>query len=311
MRNDAHDDLDDLPELDNERIEPQLDTSAVHSTPLLDRTSVSATRPGKKSTSNKALGALSALTLAILCSSAAFAWWSMQRMQLLEQQLIATQDSFSKISEDADGRINAITGKVSATASSVLTGTETLKERLNMFEKNAVAQHKQQQSHIDQQSTALSQLSSELKSLLDNNTHLQRTLTEQQTALAEQEKSLKTLQADLTKKVETQHTQLLSLEETLKNNQQQLAQLDGLQARLKNTNSELAALQKNSANNDELTRLQQDILILRSELEQQAITPAASTPTPSLADFDAYRAQTNRTISALQEQVRDLQKNTP
>jgi len=61
----------------------------------------------------------------------------------------------------------------------------------------------------------------------------------------------------------------------------------------------------------DLTRLQQDMLILRSELEQRSSTTSSAHNGPSLADFDAYRAQTNRTISALQEQVRHLQKNAP
>ena len=157
MRNDAHDDIDELPPLSRGRIEPALDSAAAHDAAAADNLRATATPPSSPS-SNKAIGLLSALTLAIACSSAAFGWWSLQRMQLLEQQLVATQNSFSKISEDAAGRINAITGKVSATESSVLSGNEALKLRLNRLEQEAVAKHKQLTSRLDQHASASSAL---------------------------------------------------------------------------------------------------------------------------------------------------------
>ena len=310
MRNDAHNDTNELPGRNSERIEPKLDTSAAHSVPILD-TPLITVKDSAPRGSNKAVGVLSALTIAIICSAAAFGWWSMQRMQLLEQQLVATQNSFSKISEDAAGRINAITGKVSATENSVLSGNEALKERLSVLESSSIEKHKQQQIHLDQQSTDLSKISTELKSLSEHTNRLDSALAEQKTAVTQQEKTLANAHTDLTKKHDTQQAQLLSLEENLATNQQQLTQLSELKSDLNTINTQLATLQKNISQNDDITRLQQDILILRSELEQRAPSAATSTTGPSLADFDAYRAQTNRTISALQEQIRNLQKNTP
>lgn len=314
MRNDAHDDLDDLDELpilSNERIEPQLNTAKAHSAPPLDNLRAAPAYSTAKRSSNKAIGMLSALTLAIFCATAAFGWWSMQRMQLLEQQLVATQNSFSKISEDAAGRINAITGKVSATESSVLSGNEALKLRLNNFENSAVETHKQQQIHLDEHRAHLTKLNAELKTLTERNTSLNKTITEQKSALAQQGNTLSALQTDLSKKIDSQQQQLLAIDGTLKTNQQQLLQLDEFKTRLKSISTELAAVQKNTSSKDDITRIQQDILILRSELEQRPSAAPASNSGPSLADFDAYRVQTHRTITALQEQVRNLQKNTP
>lgn len=77
MRNDTDDHFDDRLDPANGRIEPQLDRSAIEPAALLDSPmllNAEATVPRR---SNKAIGALSALTLAILCSSAAFGWWSM------------------------------------------------------------------------------------------------------------------------------------------------------------------------------------------------------------------------------------------
>ncbi|WBE24710.1 hypothetical protein [Denitrificimonas caeni] len=310
MRNDAHDDIDELPPLSRGRIEPALDSAAAHDAAAADNLRATATPPSPPS-SNKAIGLLSALTLAIACSSTAFGWWSLQRMQLLEQQLVATQNSFSKISEDAAGRINAITGKVSATESSVLSGNEALKLRLNRLEQEAVAKHKQLTSRLDQHDTGISKLSTELTALSETSTGLDNSIAAQKTTLTEQATALSALQTDLSKKLENQHSTLQKLTEELNSNQQQLAQLAELKSQLTSTNSKLAKLQENSQHSDELTRIQQDILILRSEVDQLASTATADSSGPSLADFDAYRAQTNRTISALQEQLRNLQKNTP
>lgn len=313
MRNDAHDDIDDLPKLSTERVEPQLNIPNTDDLPLLDNP-VATPANSAAGTSNKAIGALSAVTLAIVCSAAAFGWWSMQRIELLEQQLIATQDSFSRISEDAAGRISEITGKVSATQSNVLSDTQTLKKRLDSFESTTVETHKQQQIKLTDQAAELSTLNKQLASLNERtnslNNSLNSSVSEHKAALLQQEKALTAAQAKLNKELTEQQQKLAQLEQTLQSNQQQLAQLAPLNTDLQNLSARLTTLQKSSDQSDEIKRLQQDLLILRSELEQRPAA-APNTAGPSVADFDAYRAQTNRTINTLQQQVRNLQKNTP
>lgn len=320
MRNDTDDDLDDLSSLPNGRIEPQLNTSATDTAHPL-----TPTRPAAPQRS-KGVGVLSALTLAILCSSAAFGWWSIQRMQLLEQQLVATQNSFSKTSEAAAGRIQDITGKVDAAQSSVLNDNTTLKKRLEALERAAVETQKQQQTQSTEQASSINTLSNELAHLTQLSERFKNNLDAQQNSLSQQEKTLaaleptlaqhsKTLtklQADVSQQIDSQRTQLQQLASKLQEQQPQLAQLEQLNTKLNTLSSQTTALQKSTSNLDDITRLQQDMLILRSELDNRPAAKAAPTaPAPSLADFDAYRAQTNRTISALQEQIRNLQKSTP
>lgn len=318
MHNDTDDDLDSLP---NGRIEPQLSTSTAEPEPLLSNT-----RPVQQARS-KGVGLLSALTLAIVCSSAAFGWWSVQRLQLLEQQLVATQDSFSKTSESAAGRIQEITGQVHAAQSSVASGTTSLKKRIEALESSAVDIHKQQHTQLTEHSSDLSKLSRELTALTQLQEDLTRTLeqqrktltqhsttlTELKPTLAQHSTALATLQSELSQQLKTQHTQVQQLASTLKAQQDKLADIDQLSAQVKTLSTQARELQSNTSSTDDITRLQQDMLILRSELDQRPKAQAApqAKPAPSLADFDAYRAQTNRTITALQEQIRNLQKNTP
>lgn len=309
----------------NERIEPQLSTTDIDEAPCLERPFAASNAPTAPATGKKALGALSALTLALLCSSTAFAWWSMQRMELLEQQLIATQDSFSKISEDAAGRLNEITGQFTATESSVQGDIQTLTQRLNSLESNSIETHKQQQSSLTEQAADLTQLNTDLLAVDERTQSLNKALTQQEKTLAQHSNRLseeysalhKTLteqqeQLGQFKQVADHNQQLLSqLQEKLDTQQQQLAQLDVVNTELQGLTTQLTQLQNNSHSDDELQRLQQDLLIIRSELEQRTAPTTNINPGPSLADFDAYRAQTNRTINALQEKIRHLQKNTP
>ncbi|MDY0207672.1 MAG: hypothetical protein RBR82_13780 [Pseudomonas sp.] len=331
MRNDSND-LDTQPHLNNDRIEPQLSSASAHS---FDMPYAQQANTQKRST--KGIAALSVLTISLVCASAAFGWWSLQRMQLLEQQLIATQDSFSKTSEDATGRINEITGKVSATHNNVLSENKTLKQRLEALEVNIVDLVKQQQLGATELQSKLTQLGSALSSRTEQTTLLQSTLDKQQKLLLQHTQALSaqesataqhtqaltaqksataqhdTTLAALSKSLDGQQAQIQKLERSLADYQKQLAQIEQFSTEINSVKGKLTALQSNSSSSDELTRLQQDVLILRSELDNRPAVKAAprATPGPSLADFDAYRAQTNRTISALQEQLRNLQKNTP
>ena len=311
MRNNQHPE----PSLSNGRIEPQLDSSAAQSAPLLNsHLPVTATTRGGR----KAIGFLFVLSITVAGSAGAFGWWSFQRMQLLEQQLIATQDSFSKISEDAVGRINAITGKVSAAENTVFSGTEALKARLDALENSVLETQKKQQTRLTEHSTAISTLTRELADQAEHSESLQASIAEQTTRMsaqqAAQNEALTALRNELNTGLSSQQEQLQSIATRLDSNQQQLAQLSELKTDLTSMNAELSTLQtsmqQDPASQSDLTRLQQDILILRTELDNRPAPKAAPVnPGPSLSDFDAYRAQTNRTINALQEQVRNLQKS--
>lgn len=232
-------------------------------------------------------------------------------MQLLEQQLVATQDSFSRISEDAEGRIKAISGQFTATESSVLGDNERLKMRLNKIESAAVETAKQQQISTAAHAAQLTKISNELSTLVDALAVMKKHSEQQQQVLEQQKNTLSTVQQELRTGLASYQQQLTDLQKTSTQHQQHFAQLSEQEKKLAHLATQLTALQKNTVASADLTRLQQDMLILRSELEQRSSTTSSAHNGPSLADFDAYRAQTNRTISALQEQVRHLQKNAP
>lgn len=309
MRNDAHDEINDLPSLSAVCTETSDQSATVAAAEPLTENQAQINTPA--SSSSKAVGILSAVSFALVCASASFVWWSMQRMQLLEQQLVATQDSFSRISEDAEGRIKAISGQFTATESSVLGDNERLKMRLNKIESAAVETAKQQQISTAAHAAQLTKISNELSTLVDALAVMKKHNEQQQQVLEQQKNTLNTVQQELRTGLASYQQQLTDLQKTSTQHQQHFAQLSEQEKKLAHLATQLAALQKNTVTSADLTRLQQDMLILRSELEQRSSTTSSAHNGPSLADFDAYRAQTNRTISALQEQVRHLQKNAP
>lgn len=309
MRNDAHDEINDLPSLSAVCTETTDQSATVAAAEPLTENQAQINTP--VSSSSKAVGILSAVSFALVCASASFVWWSMQRMQLLEQQLVATQDSFSRISEDAEGRIKAISGQFTATESSVLGDNERLKMRLNKIESAAVETAKQQQISTAAHAAQLTKISNELSTLVDALAVMKKHNEQQQQVLEQQKNTLNTVQQELRTGLASYQQQLTDLQKTSTQHQQHFAQLSEQEKKLAHLATQLTALQKNTVDSAELTRLQQDMLILRSELEQRSSTTSSAHNGPSLADFDAYRAQTNRTISALQEQVRHLQKNAP
>lgn len=309
MRNDAHDEINDLPSLSAVCTETTDQSATVAAAEPLTENQAQINTPA--SSSSKAVGILSAVSFALVCASASFVWWSMQRMQLLEQQLVATQDSFSRISEDAEGRIKAISGQFTATESSVLGDNERLKMRINKIESAAVETAKQQQISTAAHAAQLTKISNELSTLVDALAVMKKHNEQQQQVLEQQKNTLSTVQQELRTGLASYQQQLTDLQKTSTQHQQHFAQLSEQEKKLAHIATQLTALQKNTVASAELTRLQQDMLILRSELEQRSSTTSSAHNGPSLADFDAYRAQTNRTISALQEQVRHLQKNAP
>ena len=112
-------------------------------------------------------------------------------MQLLEQQLVATQNSFSKTSEAAAGRIQDITGKVDAAQSSVLNDNTTLKKRLEALERAAVETQKQQLTQSTEQASRINTLSSELTHLTQLSERFKASLDAQQkTSLNKKKHSL-------------------------------------------------------------------------------------------------------------------------
>ncbi|WP_263260520.1 ATPase [Pseudomonas sp. RIT-PI-S] len=276
MRKEAIDDFDDnLPSLtanDRDEDEPVLEPrpGARHEA-VYSRTVpvIKVKAPGS--------GALWALVAALFIALGGLGWWSFQQISLMEQQLVATQESFAKVSEEAAGRLQAISGKVADGENSVTSDTEALKLQVRQLQARLDDQGRQQQGVAGQQGATdkrVEQLNGQLGT---------------QAAAAEQvQNQLKALSTDLA---------------SLKAAQ---AGTTGLEAELKSLATDVTALKKQSDVGSRLERLEQELVVLKSEQDNRPAAAQASGP--STAEFDAFRGQTTRNVNGLQAQIQNLQE---
>ena len=235
-------------------------------------------------------GPLWALVGALSIALAGLGWWSFQQISLMEQQLVATQESFARISEEAAGRIQDITGKVVAAESSSTSGSEALKLQVRQLENKVAELGKQQQAAGGQQSgqdKRIEQLVADLKA--------------QQGDAGKYGDSLKSLgssQDALKSELANLKTELASLKSSQ-------GDAGKLATQVKSLAGEVEALKKAGNSNAAVERLEQDMLVLKSQLDNR---PAASNSGSNTAEFDAYRAQTTRSINTLQAQIQNLQQ---
>ena len=281
MRNDALDDVDDVPSLTTDSRDRDEFGHHPASEPVLrhngNGNGYATVAPKVRSVST---GPLWALVVALLVALCGLGWWSFQQISLMEQQLVATQESFARISEEAAGRIQDISGKVVATESSVTSGSESMKLQIKQLQARVAELGKQQQNasaQLGSQGKRVDQLAADLKV--------------QQGAASQLGGKLDGLGGKI--------DGLATEQARLKSAQGDMAQFDG---RLKGLGSDIEALKKQGNPNQAIRSLEQDLLVLRSELDNR---PAASNNT---AEFDAFRAQMTRNISALQSQVQNLQQ---
>jgi chromosome segregation ATPase len=278
MRNDAHDELDHVPSLTTDARDRD-DLDADHHEPTVRTPAYghgAATVPAKTASTGPLWALVGALTIAL----GGLSWWSYQQLNLMQLQLVATQESFGRISEEAAGRIQDISGKVVATESTVTSGSEALKLQVKQLENKLAELSKQQQNVVSQQGAqgkSIEQLAAELKTQQGATSQFDgqlKNLSSAQTALKSEQASLKSAQAGVSK----------------------------LEGQLKSLGGEVEALKKIGNPNQAIERLEQDLLVLKSDLENR---PAAKNNT---AEFDAFRAQMSRYISTLQGQVQNLQQ---
>ena len=86
------------------------------------------------------------------------------------------------------------------------------------------------------------------------------------------------------------------------------AQVDGgtLDGQLKSLGSDVAALKKQGNPSAAIQGLEQDILVLKSQIDNRPA--AAASGGASVQEFDAFRAQTTRNLNTLQSQIQNLQQ---
>ncbi|MDH0897668.1 MULTISPECIES: ATPase [unclassified Pseudomonas] len=268
MRNDAHDELDHVPSLTTDprdRDDYQNSyTPAPEPAPRAAGRTVQVERRRGVGT-----GPLWALIGALVIALGGLSWWSYQQIAQMQAQLVVTQETFARISEDAAGRIQDISGKVVAAESTVTSGSEALKLRVKQLEAKLAELGKQQQTvagQVSGQDKRIEQVAADLKA--------------QQGAVAQFDGRLEKLSGE---------------------QQAGLAGVGKLQEQLKSQAADIEALKKKGDPSQAVRTLEQDLLVLRSELE----TRAAQNNT---AEFDAFRAQVTRNINGLQAQVQNLQQ---
>lgn len=275
MRNDAHDDFDDVPSL-------RADTFDDDDIPTTSRTAVHSRTPPVVTVKAASTGPLWALVGALFFAFIGLAWWSFQQISLMEQQLVATQESFARISEEAAGRLQAISGKVVASESTLNSGSEALKLQIKQLEEKLLEQSKQQQGAVVGQQGELDKRFEQI------NAAIMAQVTAQQADITQ-----------LATEVKALGTELATLKATV-------AEQGKLDAQLKGLSSDVAALKKQGNPAAAIQRLEQDLIVLKSELETRpAAAPAQGANT---AEFDLFRGQVTRNINTLQSQIQNLQK---
>lgn len=279
MRNDARDDFDDVPTLratvdDHDALAP---TAGAR-----ERTTVYSRNTPVIKVKGASTGSLWAMIVALLLAVAGVAWWSFQQISMMEQQLVATQESFARISEEAAGRLKDISGKVVASESTLNTGSEALKLEIKQLEEKLLEQGKQQQGAVVGQQGELDKRFEQI------NAAILAQVTAQQEGAAKLQAQVKELGAELA---------------VLKT---ALAEQGKLDAQVKGLGADIAALKKQGDPNSAIQRLEQDLIVLKSELETRPA--AAPTQGANTAEFDAFRGQVTRNINTLQSQIQNLQK---
>ncbi|MFL1503445.1 ATPase [Pseudomonas sp. O64] len=261
MRNDAKDDFDNVPSLradigDDDDFEPSPATSVRSRNPKVVKVKSASTGP------------LWALVGALLIAFAGLAWWSFQQISLMGQQLVATQESFARISEEAAGRLQDISGKVVASQASVNNGSEALKLQIKQLEAQLQEQGKQQvgvagqASELDQR---LAQMTASTADLSSANAKLQG--------------------------------QVQALTDAV-------ATLKAAQGEVKDLSADVATLKKQGNPSAAIARLEQDLVVLKSAQDN----PTVNSDAPTNKEFDVFRIQTTRNITTLQSQVQNLQQ---
>lgn len=275
MRNDAHDDdFDNVPSL---RADPFDDDDI----PTTARTSVHSRTPSVIKAAST--GPLWALVGALFFAFIGLAWWSFQQISLMEQQLVATQESFARISEEAAGRLQDISGKVVASQSNVSSDSEALKLQIKQLEGKLLDQSKQQQGVAGQASDLDKRLA-------------------QMTA---QTSELQTANSQLQAQVKTLSTELATLKSTPADTSKLDAELKAFDAQFKSLGADIVALKKQGNPSAAIDRLEQEIVVLKSEQDNRPATPQGGGNT---AEFDAFRAQMTRNLNTLQAQIQNLQQ---
>lgn len=277
MRQDPYDDVDDVPSLSAK----DDDDDFLPNAGARERTTVYSRSTPVVKVKAPGTGALWALIGALVIAFCGLGWWSFQQVTLMEQQLVATQESFARISEEAAGRLQDISGKVVATESVANSGGEALKAQIKQLQDQLADQARQQQGVAGSQGgldKRLEQIASQATQQQATNQQLQDLLK----ALA---------------------TEVAALKAAMPDGKSAQSEQERLDTQIKSLSADVANLKK-SNNSQAIERLEQDMIVLKSEQDNRPA--AASSSGASTAEFDAFRGQMTRSLNTLQSQIQTL-----
>lgn len=250
------------------------------------------TQPTAQST-----GLLWAVCGALVLALIGLGYWTHQQQTHLQRQIVATQNSFARISEEAAGRLQDISGKVTATESSLSEveqarqAIDGLDRRLEELAELVTGQARTLQ-RVEQGGDAMQAFGTEQQARLDR-------LGQDAAALSGRIEAFEAHAADTAGQLAALQNQVTAL-------QAQTEAIASLEQRLANQTQRLEAQQKALADlsgqvSDDAT--QQALTTLRSELTQRL-----NNVEQELRAVDGFRLQTNRSITTLQSQIRTLQQ---
>ena len=257
-------------------------------------------------------GALWAVCVSLLIALVGLGYWSHQQQSRLQRQLVATQESFARVSEEAAGRLQDISGKVVATESSLSESEQTRAQQLDQLAKRVeqlAAAQQSQQDRLQAQQDSLQKQQQGLQALQQaEGDQVQRLADLDDLASAHGEQIERQQQAftELAQQAESAIAAQAALRSELQQASEQLQAIAELERRLAEQDTELARqrgelealLQASSGAN-----VEQEMLVLRSEIEERLAATEES-----LRAIDSFRLQTNRTISTLRNQLGNLQQ---
>jgi len=241
-------------------------------------------------------------------------WWCWQQIEQSKRKLADSQHSLARINEQIAARIQRIDGKLISTESTVNSGSESLRQQISQLHTQLDTLQKDLKKQQDSQKTQdarqdalekqLAQFGNTSKAQVESLEALNQQLAVQGGKISMQNERLaaqQSLQADTSNALKTLQQAHNEMQKRLKQVTEEVATVRGMREQLAGVSTlatKLSGLQK---------ELQQaDTAIKRLEREQLALKGRQENS--SVAEFDAFRAQTTRSLNSLQTQVQRLQQ---
>lgn len=263
MRNDARDDFDDVPTLRatvDDHDEQPLGAAA------RERTTVYSRATPVIKVKAPTTGPLWALLGAVLLAFAGLAWWSFQQLSMMEQQLVATQESFAR-HQRRSGRPVAGYFRQGGyqRVHDQQRGSEALKLQIKQLEEKLLEQHQQQQGAVAGQQGELDKRFEQINA-----------------ALVAQVSAQQASNTQLSTEVKALGTELATLKASV-------AEQGKLDAQLKSVSADVTTLKKQGNPAAAIQRLEQDLLVLGGELETRPAAAPAQKAAPRSLTCSAGR----------------------